>query len=82
MQSSVAASQAVRNEITATTQKLQRLHRLYLDEDIERETYLAEKEDLLSRRKSLEGKITGLGNGYCRLARTATGLDKRRIITW
>ena len=63
-QSSVAASQAVRNEITATTQKLQRLHRLYLDEDIERETYLAEKESLLSRRKSLEGKLTGLGNGY------------------
>ena len=64
MQSSIAASQAVRNEITATTQKLQRLHRLYLDEDIERETYLAEKEDLLSRRKSLEGKLAGLGNGY------------------
>ena len=64
MQSSIAASQAVRNEITAITQKLQRLHRLYLDEDIERETYLTEKEDLLSRRKSLEGKLTGLGNGY------------------
>ena len=64
MQSSIAASQAVRNEIAATTQKLQRLHRLYLDEDIERETYLAEKEDLLSRRKSLEGKLTGLGRGH------------------
>jgi hypothetical protein len=64
MQSSIAASQAVREEITATTQKLQRLHRLYLDEDIERETYLAEKGDLLSRRKSLEGKLAGLGRGY------------------
>jgi len=64
VQSSIAASQAVRNEVTAVSQKLQRLHRLYLDEDIERETYLAEKADLLSHRKSLEGKLTGLGNGY------------------
>ena len=64
MQSSVAASQAVREEIKSVSQKLQRLHRLYLDEDIERETYLAEKESLLSHRKSLEGKLAGLGRGH------------------
>ena len=56
-QSSATASQAMRSEIEGILGKLQRLHRLYLDQDIERETYLAEKADLLSRKKSLEEKI-------------------------
>jgi site-specific DNA recombinase len=56
-QSSATASQAMRVEVEAVSGKLQRLHRLYLDQDIEREVYLSEKADLLSRKKSLEEKI-------------------------
>jgi len=43
--------------------KLQRLHRLYLDEDIERDVYRREKADLLSRKKSLEEKMADLNKG-------------------
>ena len=63
IQSSAAASQAIREKITAVSEKMKRLHRLYIDEDIERETYLAEKADLLSRKKSLEGEMAGLAKG-------------------
>ena len=63
LQSSAAASQAMRDDIAAISDKLKRLHRLYLDEDIEREAFLAEKADLLSRKKSLEEEMAGLQKG-------------------
>ncbi len=63
IQSSAAASHALHDEIAAIAEKTKRLHRLYLDEDIERETYLAEKADLLSRKKSLEEKMALLAKG-------------------
>ena len=53
----------MREEIAAIADKLQRLHRLYLDEDIERDVYRAEKADLLSRKKSLEEKMADLNKG-------------------
>jgi hypothetical protein len=62
-QSTATASQAMKDEIGTIEAKVQRLHRLYLDGDIEREVYLAEKTELLSRRKSLEEKITQLRRG-------------------
>ena len=62
-QVSADASQAMRDEVAALSQKLQRLLSAYLDEDIEREAYLKEKADLLSRKKSLEEKIADLGRG-------------------
>jgi hypothetical protein len=63
VRSSATASQAMREEIAAIGDKLQRLHRLYLDEDIERDVYRQEKADLLSRKKSLEEKMADLNNG-------------------
>jgi site-specific DNA recombinase len=63
VQSSATASQALRDEITAISQKLQRLLAAYLDQDIEREAYRSEKANLLSRKKSLEGQIVELGQG-------------------
>ena len=62
-QVSASASQAMRDEVAALSQKLQRLLSAYLDEDIEREAYLAEKANLLSHKKSLEEKIVDLGRG-------------------
>ena len=38
--------------------------RLYLDQDIEREAFLAEKADLLSRKKSLEEETANLSKGH------------------
>ncbi len=63
IQSSAAASQALRDEITGIADKLKRLHRLYLDQDIEREAFLTEKADLLSSKKSLEEKMALLAKG-------------------
>ena len=63
VQSSAAASQAMREEITAVSSKLKRLRGVYIDEDIEREEYLAEKAELLSRKKSLEEKTADLQKG-------------------
>ncbi len=62
-QSSAMASQAMKEEITAISQKLQRLLSTYLDEDIERDAYRSEKADLLSRKKSLEEKMANLNRG-------------------
>src|SRR3989338_11591812 len=60
---SATASQAMRDEIEAISQKLQRLLSAYLDQDIEREIYRSEKANLLSRKKSLEEKIGNLEQG-------------------
>ena len=53
----------MREEITAVSSKLKRLRGVYIDEDIEREEYLAEKAELLSRKKSLEEKTADLQKG-------------------
>ena len=63
VRSSATASQAMREEVATIGDKLQRLHRLYLDEDIERDVYRTEKADLLSRKKSLEEKMADLNKG-------------------
>ena len=60
---SATASQAMRDEIEAISQKLQRLLSAYLDQDIEREIYRSEKANLLSRKKSLEEKMAELSAG-------------------
>ncbi len=52
--------------------KLQRLLDSYLDQDIERETYLQKKAELLSKKKSLEeqsGKLTLATNAWLKPAR-------------
>ncbi len=64
LQSSAAASQALRDEIAAIFEKTKRLHRLYIDQDIEREAFLAEKADLLSRKKSFEEEMANLNKGH------------------
>ena len=43
--------------------KLKRLRGIYIDEDIEQDEYLVEKSGLLSRKKSLEEKMTELEKG-------------------
>jgi hypothetical protein len=62
-QSTAALVQEARVEIQTISQKLQRLLTAYLDQDIERESYLSEKANLLSRKKSLEEKIGNLEQG-------------------
>ena len=62
-QSTTALVQEARVEIQTISQKLQRLLTAYLDQDIERESYLSEKANLLSRKKSLEEKTRGLEQG-------------------
>ena len=57
------ASQTMKEEIAAIEAKIQRLLTAYLDQDIEREAYLKEKLELLSRKKSLEEKIADLSRG-------------------
>ena len=61
--STAALAQDARGEMQATSQKLQRLLDAYLEQDIERETYRAEKAELLSRKKTLEEKIRGFERG-------------------
>ena len=63
VQSSATASQAIREEIAIISSKLKRLRGIYIDEDIEQDEYLAEKSELLSRKKSLEEKMTELEKG-------------------
>jgi DNA invertase Pin-like site-specific DNA recombinase len=63
IQSSAAASQAMREEITAVSEKTKRLLATYLDGDIERENFLEEKVALLSRKKSLQEEMAGLQKG-------------------
>jgi len=59
-QSFAAFVQENRNRITEIQNKLQRLLDGYLEQDIEREIYREEKAKLLSEKKSLEEKISGL----------------------
>ena len=63
IQISTNASQEMKAEIAAISQKLQRLLNAYLDQDIEQENYRSEKAELLSRKKSLEEKIANLKRG-------------------
>ena len=46
-----------REEIRAISQKLQRLLDSYLDQDVDRDSYLVKKEELLSSKKTLEEQI-------------------------
>ncbi len=57
VQSSAAFSQAAKEKIKRITAKLQILLDSYLDQTIERETYLKKKSQLLSEKKTLEEKI-------------------------
>ena len=59
-QSSAAFIQEAREKIKSIQFKLQRLLDSYLDQDIEREIYLAKKAKLMSEKKSLEGQIISL----------------------
>jgi len=59
-QSSAAFVQESKNRITEIQTKLQRLLDGYLEQDIEREIYRAEKAKLLFKKKSLEEKINTL----------------------
>ena len=63
VQSSSVLIQEIKTEIQAISQKLQRLLDAYLDQDIEREAYRQEKATLLSRKKSLEEKMTQVAQG-------------------
>ena len=56
-QSSAAFVQETKNKIETIKTKLQRLLDGYLEQDIERETYLEKKAKLLCEKKSLEEKI-------------------------
>ncbi|MCL4540591.1 MAG: recombinase family protein [Bacteroidetes bacterium] len=64
LRSVAASSQAIKEELLAVSSKLKRLRSLYIDEDIEQEEYLADKEELLSRKKTLEGKLADLKQGH------------------
>ena len=56
-QSSAAFVQETRNTIETIKTKLQRLLDSYLEQDIERETYLEKKAKFMGEKKSLEEKI-------------------------
>jgi site-specific DNA recombinase len=60
---STAASQAMKDEVATIEARLERLLTAYLDQDIDREAYLQEKLELLSRKKSLGEKIADLKRG-------------------
>ena len=49
--------QDLRSKVLDIDRKLQRLRDIYLDQDIEREEYLKDKNTLMSQKKSLEGQI-------------------------
>ena len=59
-QSMTACVGETRNEISTIKTKLERLLDSYLEQDIEREVYLAKKTNLMSKKKSLEEKIIDL----------------------
>ena len=77
VQSSATASQAMRDEITAISQKLQRLLTAYLDQDIEREAYRSEKAEPSLPQEVVGGENRRTRTRDNRLARTPAGLDKR-----
>ncbi len=49
--------QDLRSKVLDIDRKLQRLRDIYLDQDIERDEYLKDKNTLMSEKKSLEGQI-------------------------
>ena len=61
--SSAAATQAMREELASISERQKRLLATYLDQDIERENFLSEKADLLSRKKSLQEEMASLQKG-------------------
>ena len=64
IRSSTAASQTIRAEIVAISEKLRILLDAFLEQDIDRDTYRAEKAGLVLKKKSLEEKIADLNKGY------------------
>ena len=60
VQSSATFVEESKKEVVAINTKLQRLLDSYLEQDIERETYLAKKTELISGKKTLEEKIGNL----------------------
>ena len=62
--SSAVASQAMCDEIAAVSEKQKRLQAMYLDQDIERESFLEEKASLLSRKKSLQEEMASFQKGH------------------
>jgi len=61
--SSAAASQAIRDEISATQKKLSILLEARLEEDIDRDTYRGQRAELLLRKKGLEEKMADISKG-------------------
>ena len=57
-QSTVELTQRLKSKIESINQKLEYLFEMYLNQDIEREKYLKEKNALVSEKKSFEEKIT------------------------
>ena len=58
-----SAARDLKNEIAGVQEKLDRLVSLYLDGDIERESYLDRKDKLMREKATLEEKLNGLGRG-------------------
>jgi hypothetical protein len=63
-QSLGACERETRKAISAITIKLERLLNGYLEQDIEREVYRAEKAKLLLKKKSLEEEMTSLSHKH------------------
>jgi hypothetical protein len=59
-QSVTACVRETKDEISNIKGKLERLLDSYLNQDIDRDTYLDKKKILMSEKKSLEGKIVDL----------------------
>jgi DNA invertase Pin-like site-specific DNA recombinase len=60
-QSSAAFVRETKDKIASLQNKLQRLLDSYLDQDIDRETYVNKKAELMSEKKSLEEQSSNLG---------------------
>jgi hypothetical protein len=56
--------QELQTKIISINHKLERLFEMYLEQDIEREKYLTEKNSLTSEKKSLEEKLAHLEQGF------------------
>ena len=63
VQSSAGLIQEVRAELAEVNIKLKRVIDTYIDQDIERPEYLERRAELMSRKKTLEEKISGLEQG-------------------
>ena len=58
-----SAARDLKSEIASVQEKLDRLVSLYLDGDIERESYLDRKDKLMREKATLDEKFNGLGRG-------------------